>query len=727
MFSRIRYRTLKTQEYLAIGLILLLATFQTLFFAFLTPPWQHYDEPGHFEYAWLIANQPGFPERGAYDQAMRRELVASMVEYGFYKDGAAIPNLLSTGDPIPIGITQVGDVPIYYWIVSLPLRLVRYTDITFQLYLARLVSLVFFLITVIAAYGVARELTPPGHALRWMLPGMVALLPAFVDLMTAVNNDVGAVAFFSLFFWAAVRMVKRGFSVLRLAALVLFAILAWYTKGTGGIAVFVLPIPVLFSLLRGRLRPLAWAAIAVGLSGVVLAALNWGDAAGWTRQSQLSFPSRLTLEQAPLGTHAFRLSLQPGAPEPQLVQWLRDEQNAALRGEPVTLGAWIWASAPIEVNFPILLKDNITITIPVQVGTEPAYFTNSAYIGKNIQKVGLLLSPFTGPVEQPVEVYIDGLVLAQGGYTQGEPQFATDKGTTGFWGDMVFRNMLRNPSAEAAWPRLRGWTENLAHQYLQGNPYLALSALLDYRLAGWYYRATFKNLLNTFWAQFGWGHVTLVAINQLHPYRLMAGITLIGLAGLVLAASRRFRSMQRGQQSPVQMQAIPQAQSPEDGTLQAAFATGVISDPPSERYIETVEREILSGDSSEGLSKLSAVKQANTGPSDMPLSYPSAAVSPGTLPWDLIFLVVISLALSWIPTILRGIQSLQGNIFIPSARYAFPSIIPTALALCTGWLAWAEIAERRLRLPGWFKMAAFFIFFLLLDIAALISIRMFYG
>ena len=89
--------------------------------------------------------------------------------------------------------------------------------------------------------------------------------------------------------------------------------------------------------------------------------------------------------------------------------------------------------------------------------------------------------------------------------------------------------------------------------------------------------------------------------------------------------------------------------------------------------------------------------------------------------------MVLSLALSWIPTILRGIQSLQGNIFIPSARYAFPSMIPTALALCAGWLAWAQIAERRFNLPGWVKVVAFFAFFLLLDIAAVISIRLFYA
>ena len=157
------------QEHRVLGLILLLSLIVGLVYLFLLPPWQHYDEPGQFEYAWLIANTENFPEVGEYDQSMRRNVAASMVEHNFYRSGYS-PNLLSITKPIRIGIPQVGSSPLYYLFASIPLRFIQSTDIAFQLYTARLFSLLLFLISVGAAYGVAVELTPPKHPLRWLLP-----------------------------------------------------------------------------------------------------------------------------------------------------------------------------------------------------------------------------------------------------------------------------------------------------------------------------------------------------------------------------------------------------------------------------------------------------------------------------------------------------------------------------------------------------------------------------
>ena len=186
----------------AIYLILLAGLIHGLLYVFLLPPWQHYDEPGHFEVAWLIANKPGLLSAGEYDQGMRREVAASMVEHGFFKDLNIQPNLLDQNTPIWIGISQTDNPPIYYCIASLPLRLVPTSDIVFQLYLCRLVSLLLYLLTLLAACGAVSELTRPGNPARWLVPAMLVLLPGFTELMTAVNSDVGAVAFFSLFLWA---------------------------------------------------------------------------------------------------------------------------------------------------------------------------------------------------------------------------------------------------------------------------------------------------------------------------------------------------------------------------------------------------------------------------------------------------------------------------------------------------------------------------------------------
>jgi hypothetical protein len=44
--------------------VLLIALIAGLFYTYFIPPWQHYDEPTQFEYAWLIANRPGLPQLG---------------------------------------------------------------------------------------------------------------------------------------------------------------------------------------------------------------------------------------------------------------------------------------------------------------------------------------------------------------------------------------------------------------------------------------------------------------------------------------------------------------------------------------------------------------------------------------------------------------------------------------------------------------------------------------
>ncbi len=72
--------------------ILILAILQGLLFLFLMPPWQHYDEPGNFEYVWLVANLDHWPKPGEYNNEMRREVLASMIEHDFYSDTSLIPD-----------------------------------------------------------------------------------------------------------------------------------------------------------------------------------------------------------------------------------------------------------------------------------------------------------------------------------------------------------------------------------------------------------------------------------------------------------------------------------------------------------------------------------------------------------------------------------------------------------------------------------------------------------
>jgi len=190
-------------------LILVVGLLHGLLYVFLVPPWQHYDEPAHFEYAWLLANRSGLPKSGDYDQTMRRAVATSMIEHNFFHNLDFLPDLESKTEPIWIGISQLDDPPFYYLLVSLPLRLLSSWDVTWQLYAARFISLNLYLVSILTAWGIISELVPVGNPLVWMVPASMALLPGYIDLMTAVNNDVGATVLFSLFLWGSLHMLQQ--------------------------------------------------------------------------------------------------------------------------------------------------------------------------------------------------------------------------------------------------------------------------------------------------------------------------------------------------------------------------------------------------------------------------------------------------------------------------------------------------------------------------------------
>ncbi|MCJ7434054.1 MAG: hypothetical protein MUO77_11255, partial [Anaerolineales bacterium] len=65
------------------------------------------------------------------------------------------------------------------------------------------------------------------------------------------------------------------------------------------------------------------------------------------------------------------------------------------------------------------------------------------------------------------------------------------------------------------------------------------------------------------------------------------------------------------------------------------------------------------------------------------------------LPWDIAVPFVLSVLFMWGSTFLRGTPELAlfTNV-IPWARYAFPSIIPTSVFICAGWLSIANVLKR---------------------------------
>jgi hypothetical protein len=93
-----------------------------------------------------------------------------------------------------------------------------------------------------------------------------------------------------------------------------------------------------------------------------------------------------------------------------------------------------------------------------------------------------------------------------------------------------------------------------------------------------------------------------------------------------------------------------------------------------------------------------------------------------SISWKLaIAWVGLAMLVIWLSVFIRGLPSLWGQIYIPTARYGYPAIIPTMMFLSAGWCA-------GLPRPQWLKLSPYlyFVGFLVLDLISIITIVSFY-
>jgi hypothetical protein len=630
----------KLPGWFCIVLALSVGLLHGLLYIFLVPPWQHNDEPSHFEYAWLVAHHSTLPTSADYDPDMSRAVVQSMMNHHFYDGLGYLPDLAS-GQPVSIGgYSQLGDPPLYYLLVSLPMRLVSVivpdASIEAQLYIARLASLAFLLISLIAAWGLTSELTPPGSPLRWLVPMTLALWPGFIDLMTAVTNIAGAVAFFSLSLWFGVRLIRRGLGWIDLLGVILTAAACFWMLPGVYIAAPFFGAAILFAVFRKRFRWVSWGLLLSGMITSLLAVITWGDADLWYRETWQTPPTRKDVQSAPLGKKAFLLVAPSQWPPARLYQLIPLSSARGLEGKTVTLGAWMWATRPLEVNSPILqvYEGDRQYTGVFSVTETPAFHAITATLTGDTSRAWAVLSLPNSNEYAGTDVFFDGVVLADGSFPLDvPPNFENQAAMRGVWGDRPFTNLVRNPSAEIAGPRIRGWVDGKPIYGSYGRVSMMLYAIRDLPGAGWYFRGTAANLVRTLWGRFGWNHVPFLGHK---PYRVFLVATILGLAGAIIGFWR-------------------------------------------------VRRNV---------------------------------------PWDL--LVWLGLAVLMISglAVVRGVFNIWFKPFIPSARYLYPGMAVIVFVLCAGWWEVLRVFERWL--PKWVRGLVYFIFFLGLDVYALISLVSYY-
>ncbi len=475
-----------------------------LLYVYLVPAWQHYDEPTHAEYAWLIANKTLRPTDADIDPNMRLMFARSMAATGFYKDKGGPPNL-SAGAPAPnIGYSQLRDRPTYYWLAALPMAALRDQPIETQLRSARLVSLLLLLLTVASAWGVAATIAPAGHPLRWLLPCGMAMLPAFIDLMTAVNNDAGAIAMFSLFLWGSMRLLKQR-SWVNAAWVALSAIAAAEMKGTALLALPLALLVFLLAFVRSHLRWIAVLAIPLALSVIALSVIGTGDPAYWYRNAAQDAPLRCEGAacggQLHAGQHAFSFSAAPDAPA--LIQLIPQREVTRLQGQTVTLGAWLWTDGlTTTAQMPALQfyfygqPDNpIAASRAISIGPQPVWRTLEMNVPAGARYGNVIMQP----AQISGTVFMDELVLVAGAHPMETPANLA-----------ALPNAIRNGSAEQSWPWLRTPAQaRITNLFSDPLRYNFLLSPFDRAGAGHYYALSARLLFETFWARFSWAQVAV--------------------------------------------------------------------------------------------------------------------------------------------------------------------------------------------------------------------------
>ena len=207
----------------------------------------------------------------------------------------------------------------------------------------------------------------------------------------------------------------------------------------------------------------------------------------------------------------------------------------------------MWASEPVKVRTPMIKAyGNQEFYKEVELDETPVYYAFNVRMDGDTRRSWVSLVPFDKGDTRDVIIYYDGIVLVEGERSlKIEPIFEDRNGNRGIWGGQPFENMIRNSSAETGWPHIWHWADVIGGKYLPDytRPSWIMAMVADWPGAGWFFELTTKNLLRTFWAKFGWGHVALMGHK---PYRILGVITALGLIGAIIELWRKRHSVDKG-------------------------------------------------------------------------------------------------------------------------------------------------------------------------------------
>jgi 4-amino-4-deoxy-L-arabinose transferase-like glycosyltransferase len=288
-----------------LALLLAVAALQGLAWAIVIPPFQGPDEPEHIAYAQHLAETGRPVERAVEGPGYSTEISAALNELNL-RATQANPNAKPSFNEVDLraweiytrerpdahredGVgpnAQAQNPPLFYALQVVPYRLAFGGDLLDRIFAMRLVTVALYVGTVWLVWLLAAALFGPGRTWpRVVAAGVVALHPKFASLAGTVNPDVLLAFLWTAFALVAVRALREGLTVRRVALLGGLTAASALTHGRG--LPLVLAALVVGALLLERWRP-PWRTVArlgalgagIVVVGVLCAALWSASATG---------------------------------------------------------------------------------------------------------------------------------------------------------------------------------------------------------------------------------------------------------------------------------------------------------------------------------------------------------------------------------------------------------------------------------------------------------------
>ena len=502
-------------------LFLCLGLLRGFSYSVIVPPWQAPDEPGHLEYARLLAEKGRPLTREDISPQLQREILSSMHDFDFWKyvhepDPEQMPDSFHDDPFLILSGTQVGDEPPFYYVTpALVFGLLMPEDVLLQLYVMRWFSVFLSSLVVVVAYLTADELFHRDRFLVVGVPIFVAFLPMVTFIGASANNDSMAVLLASLLIYCLVRAFMKGLSPRSAFLAGLLLVLAMCSKKT---TLFTIPlaaiaIPIYAWRPGGSWRPdrrhVIGAACLVCLV-VIWGAWQWAgpDAEGWVQSPEPGYRVR-TLAHARSGLHSFHVKNDSSFEAKPVVYVVPASTVEQIQGEVLTLRAWVSSNGGGQGGY-LAIHDSAGVAARAfETGEVWSLEEVSRRISPQMNSVWVELGAGSEPTgAQKGDIYFDDVALLAGG------------GST-----MERGNLLYNGSAEFPAPRLgpltRVFARHISLSRLVSSDNFSLASLERYLL---YILLAFAG----FWANFGWLTIPL----DLKWYAFLASVVLVSLVGL---------------------------------------------------------------------------------------------------------------------------------------------------------------------------------------------------